>query len=69
MRGSGQVMKGRIKEAAGALTGSDRLRAGGQRDQAAGHVKLIAERTARNVSTALQKIADTVKGVVRRAID
>jgi uncharacterized protein YjbJ (UPF0337 family) len=39
MKGSTKVVKGRIEEAAGALTGNDRLRTKGQTDQAVGHVK------------------------------
>jgi len=36
MSGKTDVVKGRIKEAAGALTGNDRLRAEGEDDQAVG---------------------------------
>ena len=39
MRGKADVVKGRIKEAAGALTGNDRLREEGRADQAVGKVK------------------------------
>jgi len=39
MKGSTEVVKGRIEEAAGVLTGNDKLRAKGQTDQAVGHVK------------------------------
>ena len=39
MKGSTEVVKGRIEEAAGVLTGNDRLRAKGQTHQAVGHVK------------------------------
>ena len=49
-------MKGRIEEAAGALTGNDRLRAKGQTDQAVGHVKQAAERGARQVKETIRKI-------------
>ena len=50
MKGSTKVVKGRIEEAAGALTGNDRLRAKGQTDEAVGHVKQTAERGVRQVS-------------------
>ncbi len=39
MGGKADVVKGRIKEAAGALTGNDRLREEGKADQAVGKVK------------------------------
>jgi uncharacterized protein YjbJ (UPF0337 family) len=39
MGGKADVVKGRIKEAAGALTGNDKLRAEGRADQAVGKVK------------------------------
>ena len=38
------MVKGRIKEAAGALTGNDELRAEGKTDQAVGKVKQVAEK-------------------------
>jgi uncharacterized protein YjbJ (UPF0337 family) len=51
------VVKGRIKEAAGVLTGNDRLRAEGQADQAVGKIE-----------QAVQKTTDSVKKAVRKAI-
>jgi len=45
MAGKSDEVKGRIKEAAGALTGNDRLRAEGQVDQAVGKVKQVATKT------------------------
>jgi uncharacterized protein YjbJ (UPF0337 family) len=36
--------KGRIKEAFGALTGDEKLKRQGKRDQAAGSIKEVAER-------------------------
>ena len=55
MGGRTDIVKGRIKEAAGALTGNDKLRAKGKTDQAVGKTKL-----------ALQKAADTVKKAVNK---
>ena len=49
------VVKGRIKEAAGALTGNDKLRKSGQTDQAVGKAQ-----------QAVQKAADTVKKAVKK---
>jgi len=39
MGGKADVVKGRIKEAAGALTGNDKLREEGKADQVVGKVK------------------------------
>jgi uncharacterized protein YjbJ (UPF0337 family) len=39
MNGKTDVVKGRLKEAAGALTGNDKIRAAGKTDQAIGKVK------------------------------
>lgn len=47
MKGSTGVVKGRIKEAAGVLTGNDKLRAKGRTDQAVGHVKQTVEKGVR----------------------
>ena len=58
MSGKTDIVKGRIKEAAGALTGSDKLRAEGQADQAVGQTE-----------KAVQKAADTVKKAVKKAIE
>ena len=55
MSGKTDVVKGRIKEAAGALTGNDKLRAKGKTDQAVGKTK-----------QAIQKTADTVKKAVKK---
>ena len=57
MSGKTDVVKGRIKEAAGALTGNDKLRAQGKTDQAVGKTK-----------QAIQKTADTVKKAVKKVI-
>ena len=57
MSGKTDVVKGRIKEAAGALTGNDKLREEGKTDQAVGKTK-----------QAVQKAADTVKKAVKKAV-
>jgi uncharacterized protein YjbJ (UPF0337 family) len=56
MGGKTDVVKGRIKEAAGALTGNDRLRAEGKADQAVGKVKQIAEKAVDKVEQAVKKM-------------
>jgi uncharacterized protein YjbJ (UPF0337 family) len=55
MTGATDKAKGRIKEAAGALTDDDKLRREGKLDQASGKVKETAERL-------IDKVRDTVKG-------
>ena len=57
MSGKTDVVKGRIKEAAGALTGNDALRDEGKTDQAVGEAK-----------QAIQKAADAVKKAVKKVI-
>jgi uncharacterized protein YjbJ (UPF0337 family) len=57
MGGKTDVVKGRIKEAAGALTGNDALREEGKTDQAVGKAEQI-----------VQKAADTVKKAVKKVI-
>ena len=57
MSGKTDEVKGRIKEAAGALTGNDKLREEGKTDQAVGKTK-----------QAIQKAADTVKEAVKKVV-
>lgn len=42
MSGKAEVIKGRVEEAAGALTNNDRLRNKGKADQATGKAKQVA---------------------------
>jgi uncharacterized protein YjbJ (UPF0337 family) len=58
MKGSIQVAKGRIEEAAGALAGSDKLRAKGRSDQSVGHLKHVVENGIRQVEKTVGKILD-----------
>ena len=58
MGGKTDVVKGRIKEAAGVLTGNDRLRAEGKADQAVGKAK-----------TAVAKVVDKTKKAVKEAFE
>jgi uncharacterized protein YjbJ (UPF0337 family) len=58
MAGEADKLKGRMKEAAGAMTDDDRLRREGKMDQAAGKVK-----------DAAGKAVDSVKRAVDRATD
>jgi uncharacterized protein YjbJ (UPF0337 family) len=58
MSGKSDEVKGRIKEAAGALTDNDQLRDEGKTDQAIGKLKQTVE-----------KAADTVKKAVKKVIE
>jgi len=58
MSGTTDVVKGRIKEAAGALAGNDQLRAEGKTDQAVGKVKQVAEKAVDEVEKAVKKVSD-----------
>ena len=53
---SGKVdeLKGRVKEAAGALTGDDQLKHEGMLDQVLGHIK-----------QSLESVIDAVRGLLR----
>ncbi len=55
MSGNTDKAKGRVKEAAGALTGDDKLKREGKRDQAAGKVKDAVDRTVDRVKDAVNK--------------
>jgi uncharacterized protein YjbJ (UPF0337 family) len=58
MGGKTDVVKGRIKEAAGALTGNDKLRAEGQTDQTIGKVKQVAEKAVDKIKQAVKKVRE-----------
>ena len=58
MSGKTDVVKGRIKEAAGALTGNDELRAEGKTDQAIGKVKQVAAEAVDKVEAAVKKVRE-----------
>jgi uncharacterized protein YjbJ (UPF0337 family) len=53
-RGKTDELKGRVKEAAGALTGDAKLKREGQLDQTAGKIKQTAEKV-------IDKVKDAVK--------
>ena len=58
MSGKTDVAKGRIKEAAGALTGNDKLRVEGKADQAVGKVKEVAGKAVDKVKKAVKELRD-----------
>jgi uncharacterized protein YjbJ (UPF0337 family) len=59
MAGKAQEMKGRVKEAAGAMTNNNRMRREGRLEQAAGKTKQA-------VSKAVDKVKDAVEGKRRK---
>ena len=62
MGGKVDKVKGRIKEAAGALTDDDKLRNEGKLDQATGKVKDAVER----VKNAVEDRVDTIRDIAQR---
>jgi uncharacterized protein YjbJ (UPF0337 family) len=54
MSGKAEEAKGRVKEAAGALTGNERLKNEGKVDQASGKIKQTTERIEDKVKNALK---------------
>jgi uncharacterized protein YjbJ (UPF0337 family) len=58
MSGKTDVVKGRFKEAAGALIGNDALRRAGKTDQAVGKVKQVAEKAVDKVEQAVKKLRE-----------
>lgn len=54
MSGKADEIKGRVKEAAGAIADDDKLRREGKVDQAAGKVKQAAEKAVDAVKNAVQ---------------
>ena len=61
MSGRTDVVKGRIKEAAGALTGNDELREEGKADQAVGKTKQAVQKAVAKVEKAAAKAVDKVR--------
>lgn len=55
MSGKSDIAKGRVKEAAGVLTGNDKLREKGKTDQAIGQVKQSAEKTVDKITKKMRK--------------
>jgi uncharacterized protein YjbJ (UPF0337 family) len=56
MNGKVDEIKGRVKEAAGAMTDDDRLRQEGQVDQAKGKVKQSIDKAADKVKDAIDQV-------------
>ncbi len=58
MSGKTDEVKGKIKEAAGALTGNDKLREQGQTDQVVGKTKQAVQKTKEAVKEAVRKVSE-----------
>jgi len=56
MGGKTDEVKGRIKEAAGALTGNDKLREEGKTDQVVGKTEQAVQNAADSVKKAVKKV-------------
>ena len=56
MSGKSEEIKGRIKEAAGVLTGNDKLRRKGKLDQATGKVKQVVEKVVEETKDTLNNL-------------
>jgi uncharacterized protein YjbJ (UPF0337 family) len=65
MGGRTDVVRGRIKEAAGALTGNDKLREEGKTDQAVGKTKQALKKAVAKVETAAGKAVDKARKATR----
>lgn len=58
MGGKTDVVKGRIKEAAGALTGNEELREEGRADQAVGKAKQAARQAVDKIKKTIDKATE-----------
>jgi uncharacterized protein YjbJ (UPF0337 family) len=59
--GKARNLKGRVKEAAGVVTGNKQLESEGANDRAAGAVQDVVGKARRKVGEALEKIGKNVK--------
>ncbi len=67
MGGKTDEFKGRIKEAAGALTDNDKLREEGKTDQAVGKVKQVVQKVVDTVQKAADATADKARDAAKKA--
>lgn len=66
MNGKSEEIKGRIKEAAGALTGNDTLREEGQADQIAGKVKQVVQKALDTVEKTAAAAAEKARAAAEK---
>ncbi len=69
MSGKTDIIKGRIKEAAGALTNNEKLRVEGQTDQTVGNVKEAANQAVSDAKEAAHTAIDKAKQAAQHSID
>ena len=69
MSGKTDIIKGRIKEAAGALTANDALRAEGHADQTVGEVKQAANQAVTDAKQAAHLAIGKAKQAAQHSID
>lgn len=69
MKGTTNVWKGRIKEATGTLTGNNKLRAKGRKDQALGRIEQGAEKGVRKAKDTADDIVDRAKDIAEKEVD
>jgi uncharacterized protein YjbJ (UPF0337 family) len=61
-KGTGQSIKGKIKEGAGALTGREDWEAEGEVDQAEGETRKGLGRAGRKISETAESVSDAITG-------
>jgi uncharacterized protein YjbJ (UPF0337 family) len=66
MGGKTDEFKGRIEEAAGALTDNDKLREEGKTDQAVGKVKQVVQKAVDTVQKAADATADKARQAAKK---
>ena len=69
MSGKTDIVKGRIKEAVGALTNDEKLRLEGQSDQAVGEVKQMAQKVVDATKDAAKKTIKATVDAAKKAVD
>ena len=69
MGGKSDMVKGRIKEAVGALIDNNKLRDQGKADQAVGKVKQATQTAVGKVKAAAQKTVRAAKETARQAVN
>lgn len=67
MSGKTDEVKGRIEEAAGVLTGNDKLRAEGKADQAVGKVKQVVEKAVAGIQNTVDAAATKAKQAAKNS--
>ena len=65
MSGKTDAVKGRIKEAVGALTDNDKLREEGKTDQTVGKAKQVIHKVGGKIEEAAEKAVDKVRNATK----